>query len=66
MAQLYKSQTIAQFKIMLWLEAQGVTQEDVAAVELLAADRVKVTNPAGQCTTLAYRDGEVWIERDRG
>ena len=45
---LYKFRTIAQFKIGVWLESQGIQPDDIAECALIAPDVVKITNPAGQ------------------
>ena len=48
MAQLFKSKTIQQFKIMQWLAEQGITEDDIASVKLVSRNLVSVANPAGQ------------------
>lgn len=48
MKQLFKCITVQQRTIMEWLVAQGITGKDIAGVDLLEVDRVKITNPAGQ------------------
>ena len=48
MAQLFKTKTIQQFKIMQWLAEQGITQDDIAPAKLVSHNLVRVTNPAGQ------------------
>ena len=48
MAQLFKAQTIQQFKIMRWLAEQGITKDDIASAKLVSRSVVRVTNPAGQ------------------
>ena len=48
MAQLFKTKTIQQFKIMQWLAEQGITQDDIASAKLVSHNLVRVTNPAGQ------------------
>ena len=45
---LYKCETIAQFKIGMWLVEQGIEREDILTAELLWPNEVKITNPAGQ------------------
>ena len=45
---LYKCETIAQFKIGMWLVEQGIEREDILTAELLGPNEVKITNPAGQ------------------
>lgn len=58
---LFKANTIAQYKIGTWLAKQGVTKEDVSAVTLVSADTITITNPAGQFMNLRYVDGSVKI-----
>ena len=48
---LYKCETIAQFKIGMWLVEQGIEREDILTAELLGPNEVKITNPAGQYIT---------------
>ena len=48
MAQLFKTETIQQFKIMQWLAEQGITNDDIASAKLISRNLVRVTNPAGQ------------------
>ena len=45
---LFKCETVAQFKIGIWLTEQGIEPEDIAGVELLGLNEVKIINPAGQ------------------
>ena len=63
MRQLYRPRTEGQLKIMGWLLARGVTRADVAGVELLGPDRVRLQNPAGQYMVVEHRDGRVWIDQ---
>lgn len=62
MSQLFKCESIAQFKIMSWLAVQGLTAEDIARVDMLAADRLKITNPAGQYMVIRWANGHAEIE----
>lgn len=55
---LYHCETVEQYKLGELLEAQGVTRDDVAAVELITRDTVRLTNPAGQYMVVQYRDGQ--------
>lgn len=59
---LFKCNTIAQFEIGAWLTEQGVKPEDIARTELLAPDRVKITNPAGQYMVIRWVDDHAEIE----
>lgn len=61
--QLFKCETMEQFKIMSWLKEQGITQDDIAEVSLLNTNKVRIVNPAGQYMILDYRDGEVSIDQ---
>ena len=60
---LFRCQTIAQFKIMSWLAAQGITQEDIARMDLLSDNRLRVINPAGQYLELTYNGEGVSIDQ---
>lgn len=55
---LYHCATVEQYKLGELLEAQGVTRDDVAAVELIARDTIRLTNPAGQYMVAKYQDGK--------
>lgn len=59
---LFKCNTVAQFKIGIWLTEQGINQEDIASVELLGLNRVKITNPAGQYMIIHWMDDHAVIE----
>lgn len=62
MPQLFRCESIAQFKIMSWLAVQGIEVEDIARVDMLATDRLKITNPAGQYMVVRWADGHAEIE----
>jgi|GEM_PF-3090498 len=62
MTQLFKCETVAQFKLMEWLISQGVSSEEIANVSLLAPDRLRVTNPAGQYLVVHWTGGHAEIE----
>ena len=61
---LYKCQTVEQFKIGVWLEEQGIVQEDIAAVEFPARDQVKIIGPAGGYLVVDWKDGHAEINMD--
>lgn len=62
MPRMYHCETIAQFKIMSWLSTEGITTDDIASVELLRADKIRVTNPAGQYMDIQWtEDGAVLV-----
>ena len=44
----FRAFTVAQFKIGIWLDEMGIEVEDIAAMEAVALDTVKVTNMVGQ------------------
>ena len=58
---LYHCNTIGQAKIAQWLEGEGITAEDIAHVELLEKNKVRITNPAGQYMDLEYANETVKI-----
>ena len=60
---LFKCETVAQFKIGIWLAEQGIDQEDIAVVELLGLNEVKIINPAGQYMIVRWVDGHPEIDR---
>ena len=59
---LFKCKTIHQFKIGAWLAEQGITDEDIASVELPGPDTVVIHNAAGQYMTIQWKDGHAEIE----
>ena len=44
----FRAFTVAQFKIGIWLDEMGIEAEDIAVMEIVALDTVKVTNMVGQ------------------
>lgn len=44
----FRAFTVAQFNIGIWLDEMGIEAEDIAAMEAVALDTVKVTNMVGQ------------------
>ena len=53
---LFKCETVAQFRIGAWLTEQGIEPEDIAGVELLGRNEVKIIN-------LRWVDGHPEIDR---
>ena len=62
---LYKCRTIAQFKIGVWLELQGIQSDDIAECALIAPDVVKITNPAGQYLVVRWNCDHTEIDMTR-
>ena len=60
---LFKCETVAQFRIGVWLTEQGIEPEDIAGVELLGPNEVKIINPAGQYMIVRWVDGHPEIDR---
>ena len=60
---LYKCETIAQFKIGMWLVEQGIEREDILTAELLGPNEVKITNPAGQSIHIRWMGDHAEIVR---
>lgn len=60
---LFKCNTVAQFKIGIWLTEQGIEPEDIASAELLGLNVVKITNPAGQYMIIRWVDGHAEIDQ---
>lgn len=58
---LFRCETIAQFKIGMWLVEQGIEREDISSVELLSGNEIKVTNPAGQYMYIRWVDDHAEI-----
>lgn len=58
---LFKRETIAQFKIGMWLVEQGIERDDIASVDLLASNVVQITNPVGGYMFIRWRDGKAEI-----
>lgn len=61
---LFKCQTVEQFKIGVWLEEQGIVPVDIAAVEFPARDQVKIINPCGGYLVVDWKDGHAEINKD--
>lgn len=59
---LYHCKTIAHTRISDWLQAQGITKDDIAAAELLDAASVRITNPAGQYLVIRQTGSEIQID----
>lgn len=55
---LFKCETVAQFKIGVWLAEQGIEKDGIASAELLARDTVRVINHAGQYLDIRWRDDD--------
>ena len=62
---LYKCRTIAQFKIGVWLELQGIQPDDIAECALIAPDVVKITNSAGQYLVVRWNCDHAEIDMTR-
>jgi len=61
MKNLFKCETIAQFKINQWLLEQGIEQDDIARAELSAQNQVRITNPAGQYMDIIWQNDHAEI-----
>lgn len=59
---LFKCNTINQFKIGVWLAEQGITKEDIASVELPGPDVLKICNPAGQYMVVRWEENHAEID----
>lgn len=57
--QLFKAQTIPQFKIHQWLTENGLAAEAVEKAEFPARNVVKITDHSGDIMILTWKDGEV-------
>ena len=62
--QLFKCETIDQFKIGMWLADEGIVRDDILSAELVASDTVKITNPAGQYMVIRWCGDHAEIEGD--
>lgn len=64
MEQLFKAKTVQQFKIMEWLLANGITKDDIAQVDFIGEENLKITNPAGGYMFLSCDDsGKVSVDQ---
>lgn len=57
----FRAFTVAQFKIGIWLDEMGIEVEDIAAMEIVALDTVKVTNMVGQWMMVRWADDHAEI-----
>ena len=57
----FRASTVAQFKIGIWLDEMGIEVEDIAAMEAVALDTVKVTNMVGQWMLVRWADDHAEI-----
>lgn len=57
----FRAFTVAQFKIGIWLDEMGIEAEDIAAMETVALDTVKVTNMVGQWMMVRWADDHAEI-----
>ena len=57
----FRAFTVAQFKIGICLDEMGIEAEDVAAMEAVALDTVKVTNMVGQWMLVRWADDHAEI-----
>ena len=62
--QLFRCETIAQFKIGMWLADEGIVRDNILYAELVAPDTVKITNPAGQYMVIRWCGDHAEIEGD--
>ena len=62
--QLFKCETIAQFKIGMSLADEGSDRDDILYPERVAPDSVKITNPAGQYMVIRWCGDHAEIEGD--
>lgn len=57
----FRAFTVAQFKIGIWLDEMGIEAEEIAAMETVALDTVKVTNMVGQWMMVRWADDHAEI-----
>lgn len=57
----FRAFTVAQFKIGIWLDEMGIEVEDIAAMEIVALDTVKVSNMVGQWMLVRWADDHAEI-----
>ena len=57
----FRAFTVAQFKTGIWLDEMGIEVEDIAAMEIVALDTVKVTNMVGQWMLVRWADDHAEI-----
>ena len=61
---LFRCETIAQFKIGMWLSDEGIVRYDILSAELVAPDTVKITHPAGQYMVIRLCGDHAEVEGD--
>ena len=58
---LFKHETIPQCKIGEWLMSKGMTRDDIAQVELLDHNTVRLQNPVGMYLTVRWANGQATL-----
>lgn len=58
---LFDYETIPQYKIGEWLMFKGMTHDDIAKVELLDHNTIKLENPVGMYLTVRWVDGRATL-----
>lgn len=58
---LFDYETIPQCKIGEWLMSKGMTRDDIAKVELLDHNTVKLENPVGMFLTVRWAEGRATL-----
>ena len=57
----FRANTVAQFKIGIWLDEMGISAEDLWALEPTAPNEVRVVNTIGQCMVVRWEDDHARI-----
>lgn len=61
--QLFRAETINQYKIGQWLIEQGIKPEEVASVVFPTPNSVKIVAPWGAYMTVLWEDGKAVIDQ---
>lgn len=52
----FRAYSVAQFRIGIWLDEQGIGQEDIFSMETMGLNSVRVTNNIGQVMDLTWNE----------
>ena len=52
----FRAYSVAQFRLGIWLDEQGIGQEDIFLMEATGLNSVRVTNNIGQVMDLTWNE----------
>lgn len=57
----FRANTVAQFKIGIWLDEMGISAEELWELEPTAPNEIRVVNTIGQCMVVRWEDDHARI-----